>query len=182
MAKPFYPFISTDVINALTTLSEQIIAYEDFLDRPECPYDPITKEMLRRMIRVKAEVPVAPDQSKITTRRIETAEMAVSEGSKRGRKLKDGGVIIDDVAKEIEAIRAELQQLKLDSTKLPTNEKIQIIKTRAALVEKLIAMSERCINIKTQSRFMTTVMGLLDDLVPNDERLEFIRRLEPFAD
>jgi hypothetical protein len=65
---------------------------------------------------------------------------------KRGPKAKSSGVDMDAVAKEIQNIRDELKQLKLDSQGAQTADKIQIIKTRATLVEKLIGMDEKANN------------------------------------
>jgi hypothetical protein len=80
-------------------------------------------------------------------------------------KTKASGVDLDGVSGKSRRC-ARAQQLKTDSKGLQTNDRIQIIKTRAGLVEKLVAMDERTNNLKRQSQFQTVLLGILDDLVP----------------
>ena len=44
-----------------------------------------------------------------------------------------------------------------------------------------MTLAERTTNAKKLSHFMSTIMTLLDDLVDDDRRQEFMRRIEPFA-
>jgi len=117
----------------------------------------------------------------IVEKRVEVAAKASEGAGKRGPKDKAGGVDVNEVAREIEEIRQELRQLKIDGKALQTADKIQLIKLRAQLVEKLVTLAERTTNVKKMSVFMSTVMTILDDLLENDARQEFMRRIEPFA-
>jgi hypothetical protein len=68
----------------------------------------------------------------------------------------------------------------MDSKGLMPADKIQILKTRAALVEKMITLEERSTNIKKVSMFMSVVMGILDDAFTDEQRQIFMKRLAPF--
>lgn len=179
--KPFYPSINLGGIAALLSLRQQMEAHADYLSRDECPYDEDTKDNINRIMAVRVvEVPVEVERivEKVVEKRI---EVAAEGGGKRGPKQKATGVDINEVAREIEDLRAELRQLKIDGKALQTADKIQLIKLRSQLVEKLVTLAERTTNVKTMSGFMSTVMTILDDLLEDDGRSEFMRRIEPFA-
>lgn len=179
MSKPYYPKIDLGSMAALTTVRQQMTLFEDYLTHADCPYDKDTRGRLERMFAPNVVEKVV---EKIVERKAKTvlAEKA-AEGGKTGPKLKGSGVDLDAVSTEIQGLRTELTQLKMDSKTLQTADKISIIKTRAALVEKLVSMDEKTNNLKRQALFQSTIMGILDDLVPSDRRVEFLARLRPFA-
>lgn len=182
MSSPFYPQINLGALAALMALKQQIEAHEDYLTNPACPYDEDTREQLAKLLAPKTvEVEVIREVEKIVEKKVEVVVDASKGGGKRGPKLKSSGVDMDGVAIEIQGIRDELKQLKLDSKALQTADKISIIKTRAALVEKLIGMDEKTNNQRKVGLFMSLVLTILDDLMPEESRQEFMKRLEPIA-
>lgn len=182
MSKPFYPKLDLTAVAALRTLHQQYRLHEGYLDNPDCPYDDDTKAVLEKIMAPETIEKIV-EVEKIVERKATIAERAAEGGGTGPKKitLKTSGVDNDEVAKEIEDIRRELQQLKIDAKGLQTSDKIQIIKTRAGLVEKLVAMSERIFNLKRMSLFQSTVLGILDDLMPEDRRKDFLKRIQPFA-
>mgnify|MGYP003453082013 CR=1 FL=1 len=89
--------------------------------------------------------------------------------------------LIMELEKEFNDLREEIRQLKLDAKGLEPHERIQVVKTRAALVEKILSMKERIESIKKQQDFISTVLQLMEDELPQDLRLRVIEKLEPFA-
>lgn len=186
MTSPYYPNLHLGAIASLLTLRQQSEMHGDYLDNEACPYDEDTKDQLRRLlaptiVEKVVEVPVEKIVERIVEKRVEVAAKAAEGGGKRGPKPKSTGVSDDEIGKEIGEIRQELKQLKVDGRALQVADKIQIIKTRAALVEKMLSMSERVQNVKRLSLFQSVVMGVLDDLMTDELRQEFMKRLEPFA-
>lgn len=179
MAKPYYPNLDLGALASLMAIRNQSELFPDYLERKDCPYDSDTKVQLKKLIEVREVEKVV---EKIIERKVEIAAKA-AEGGGKGRKVKPktSGVDLEMVSKEIQEIRDELRTLKTDSLGLDTGDRIQIIKTRAALVEKMIAMDERNNNLKKQSQFFSTVLGILDDLIPEEGRKAFMKRIEPFA-
>lgn len=174
--KPYYPTINLGALASLTTIKQQSEAHEDYLDREECPYDEDTRDTLRRLLLKEVVV-----EEKVIERIVEkVVEKPVPDG-KRGPRTKDGPDV-SEVQKEVDELRQELRQLKIDGKGLQVGDKIQIIKTRAGLIEKMAAMSERVVNIKRMSNFQSAVLGILDDLMNDDQRQEFMRRMEPYAE
>lgn len=187
MSKPYYPKLDLGGLAAMQTIRSQMLTFPTYLEEKDCPYDADARALLARMfaptvvereVKVEVQVPAPTAQ-----RKIETA-LKAAEGGGVGPKvlrLKTSGVDLDGVSQEIQGLRQELQQLKMDSKGLQTADKIQIIKTRAGLVEKLVSMDEKTNNLKRNSLFHSTVMAILDDLIPQDRRMEFIQRIAPFA-
>lgn len=181
MSKPYFPNINLGAVASLVTLRQQSDLYPDYFDHQDCPYDQETRDQLKRVLAPKVVEVLVPGPERIIEKRVEVAAKAAEGAGKRGPKPKTGTVDVDEVAKEIDEIRQELRQLKLDGKTLQTADRIQIIKTRAGLVEKMIAMAERTHNVKRLSLFQSVIMGVLDDLVGPEEQQEFMKRIEPFA-
>lgn len=182
MSNPFYPNLNLGALASLMAIRQQMDAHEDYLTNAACPYDEDTREQLARVMATKTvEVEVIREVEKIVEKRVEVAVASAEGAGKRGPKPKSSGVDMDKVAKEIQDIRDELKQLKTDSKTLQTADRIQIIKTRASLIEKMISMDEKVTHQRAIGAFMATVMTILDDLMSEEARQEFMKRLEPLA-
>jgi hypothetical protein len=182
MSAPFYPQINLGSLAALMAIKQQREARDDYFADVACPYDEDTREQLEKLLAPKTiEVEVEKIVEKIVEKKVEVVVDAAKGGGKRGPKIKSSGVDMDAVATEIQNIRDELKQLKLDSKSLQTADKIQIIKTRATLVEKLIDMDSKVNNQRKMGTFMSLTLTILDDLIPEEGRQEFMKRLEPLA-
>lgn len=162
-----YPSIGLNDLTNFIHIIEQAIEDPTYLDITQCPYDKEIMERLRKL--VDWTHPLA-------------GKTTEEQKNPVGRPSKQVILPIDEVQKEVEDIRKDLNQLKLDSTGLETADKIQIIKTRAALVEKIIAMKERIGSIKKQQNFISTVIGVMEDVMEQKQREEVIKKLEPYID
>lgn len=182
-SQAYYPKIDLGAVAAFLTIRQQMTQFEDYLDSSDCPYDKDTKKQLARLLTTEVVEKIV-EVEKIIERKVEVAQRAAEGGGTGPKKtsLKTSGVNLEEVSTEIQDLRKELQQLKMDSKNLQTGDKIQIIKTRAGLVEKLVSMDEKVNNLKRLSLFQSTVMGIMDDLIPPDRRKDFIKRLTPFAE
>jgi hypothetical protein len=78
----------------------------------------------------------------------------------------------------------ELRELDKDAggemKQLDTATKLSILKTRSTLMEKLVTIRERFTSARKVAEFQQIVISILDDLVPEERRAEFIERLEPY--
>lgn len=184
MTKPYYPSLDLSVLAAVRTIRAQMEMHEGYFDNLACPYDKRTKEELTTLLTPPVrEIEKIVEKVVEVERKVEIAERAAEGGGVGPKKvsLKTSGVDLAGVSTEIQEIRDELKLLKTDSLGLDTGDRIQIIKTRAQLIEKLVSMDEKVNNLKRLSLFQSVVMGILDDLMPEDRRKEFIKRIEPFA-
>jgi len=178
----FYPQLDPRAVNTLTTIRQLMEQDPGYLDDPSCMYDEKMKEQIKGLLNPKVvEVERIVEVEKIVEKRVEVAAKAAEGGKSGPKQAGAGSKNIGAIAKELSEVQKDLRDLKTDSKGLLPADKIQILKTRAALIEKMITLEERATNIKKVSMFMSTVMGILDDAFTDEQRQVFMKRLEPFG-
>jgi len=176
---PFFPQIDPRSLASLLTVKQQLDSNPDYLKEEDCPYDEDTVADLTMLLAPKVIERIVEVEKVVEVEK--RIEAAASSPGKRGPKQK-GIVLTDEITSELKDIREDLRQLKTDQKNLSPGDRVMILKTRSLLVEKLAVLAEKNTNIKRMNMFMSTVMTVLDDLVPSDQKQEFIRRIEPFAE
>lgn len=170
-----YPNLRLGLLQPLLELRDLYHDDTETLDGAACPYDPGTIEILKSLFGERAEELVE------TVAEVEVGAGAVgrpkTEHVLKGMRTESS----DAVEAELIVVRAELKQLREDAKVLPPNDRIAVIKASVGLIEKLSVLAERQFNIKRMSIFQATIVGILDDLVLDDARAEFMKRLAPFA-
>lgn len=159
-----FPPLRLAVLTGLLGLKDQL----ETLDQPECPYDPQTKQALRDLLE---------------PRTVEKVVEKVVGGDKnaRGRPTKDVQLNEKDQKMVLDEIKATIESLNdMKGDTLPTNERIQIAKTKSSLLDQLLKMMERHTTVMKMEGFKEEVIGILDDLVSESDRELFQSRLEPF--
>ena len=161
-----YPPLRLAVLTGLATIKENL----ESLDDAACPYDPETIELLKKLL--------APEVKTVTVEK----EVHVEAKAGRGRPSKDVRLSEEDQQKLTDGIKELINALDDMGTGegLETNERIQISKTKAALLNQLLQMRERNVSAQKMEEFINVVIGLLDDLVTEENRDIFLRRLEPY--
>jgi hypothetical protein len=162
-----YPTISLTELQKIANVLENAKTDPKYLDGRIAPYDKPTREMLKSMI---------PDP--IVNATIETAE----EKGKAGRPKKGPAIPMGELEREFDDLRKEIQSLKTDAKGLEPHERIQVVKTRAALIEKILSMKERIGNINKVDRFMALVIQILEDELPQESRLRVLDKLEIYRE
>lgn len=162
-----YPAISLTELQKIQNVLEHAKADPKYLDGRIAPYDKPTREALKSMI----PNPV-----------VEATVEAGEERGKVGRPKKGPVIPMDELEKEFQDLRTEINSLKTDAKGLEPHERIQVVKTRAALIEKIIQMKERINNMKRNDKFIATVLQLMEDEVPQEVRLRVIDKLAEFAE
>lgn len=157
------------VLTGLLELKERVLADPDFFENAtDLPYDGQTLSSLKKIL--------APQ---IVTKTIEK-EVAAKES--RGRPTKDITLSQEDQEK----VRTELQKLldnlntMADGPGLETSERIQITRLKTNLIEQLLKLQERAFNVKKMSQFQEVVVGILDDLMSESDREQFLKRIDPY--
>lgn len=162
-----FPPIRIVVLNGLIDIKARLQANPDALD--DAPYDNETKRILKELLApVIVQTVVEKDVTKAT--------------KQRGRPTKDIKLTEDDqqlLKKELDALVKDLNELK-GGDELPTNERIQIAKTKANLLEQLLKMMERYTHARHMEDFKEVVVTILNDLVTESDRGVFLARLEPY--
>ena len=162
-----YPTISLTELQKFKTILENAKSDPKYLDGRIAPYDKPVREMLKSMV----SNPVVA--------------ATVEDGPKRqkaGAKSKKAIISMTELEQEFNDLRTEINTLKTDAKGLEPHERIQVVKTRAALIEKILAMKEKIGNINKVDKFMTTVMQILEDHCNQDQRLIIIDLLEEYSE
>lgn len=164
-----YPALELDSVKSLAQLKELADANEKWLE--ESPYSPDIKAILASVFTKQIETVVLKDGG-------------TPQSMTRGRKRKDGGMS-DEQAEVIEveagALLKELKELKPPSGKgFDHDTKIQIIKAKTSLIEKVVNIQERAFNVRKVANFQKIVIDILADLVDQDKVNEFQTRLGPY--
>lgn len=162
-----FPPLRMAVLTGLIGLKDHL----DTLDAADCPYDEETKKALRDILAPK------------TVDRVVEKEVFVEQKNGRGRPTKDIKLSEEDqqmVLDEIKTTLAELRQLGTGEGQLDTAARIQISKTKADQLERLLKMQERWTTVQKMQQFIEDIIAILDDFMNEADREAIMRRLEPF--
>lgn len=168
-----YPPIRIGLLNALVQLREDYGRDDSIFKKNDCPYDREVIDLLERLFKTH------------TVERVieKVVEVPMAEKAGRGRPRK--GSRVEDVI-AVDEVRELLEELKAlkpgEGRELDSQTKIQLIKTRATLIEKAITMQERAFNVKRMSTFMSVVLQVLDECVSENGRDLFLRKIAPYRE
>lgn len=163
-----YPTISLTELQKLKTIIDNAEADARYLDGRICPYDKPTRELLKKLV---------PNPIVEAT----LAEAGENRGQV-GRPKKGPAIPMEELEREFDDLRKEIQQLKTDAKGMEPHEKIQVIKTRAALIEKILSMKERIGNINKVDKFMALVIEVMEEELPQESRLRVIEKFDEFRE
>tara|TARA_Y100001001_G_scaffold138359_1_gene140493 strand:- start:10694 stop:11197 length:504 start_codon:yes stop_codon:yes gene_type:complete len=160
-----YPAISLTELEKIKNVVEQAQNDPKYLDGRTAPYDKKTRELLKSFV---LDPIVAA-----------TIEPGVQKG-KVGRPKKQGLISMSELEKEFDELRGYINDLKKNVKGLEPHEQIQVVKTHAALIEKILSMKERISNINKVDKFMAVVIELMETELPQESRLRVIEKLEEY--
>lgn len=163
-----YPTISINELEKLKVILTNAGDDAKYLDGRICPYDKGTRELLKSL------VPDPIVQATLGT--------AGEERGQVGRPKKGPILPMSELETEFNDLRKEIQELKADAKGLEPNEKIQVVKTRAALVERILSMKERITNINQMNKFTALVIQVLEDELPQEARLRVIAKFAEYKE
>ena len=161
-----FPPLRLAVLSGLVGLKNQL----DTLNDPDCPYDEETKSVLLDLLAPKV------------IEKIVEKEVPVEAKTGRGRPSKDIRLSSEDQQMVLDEIKQTIKDLNEvgSGTGLAVNEKIQIAKTKGDQLERLLKMLERHSTVQRMGEFQETVIRILDELVSEADREQFMKRLEPY--
>tara|TARA_Y100001970_G_scaffold249717_1_gene320601 strand:- start:11777 stop:12280 length:504 start_codon:yes stop_codon:yes gene_type:complete len=160
-----YPAISLTELEKIKNVVEQAENDPKYLDGRIAPYDRKTRELLKSFI---------PDPVAAAT-----IEPGAQKG-KVGRPKKNGMISMTELEKEFDELRGYINDLKKNVKGLEPHEQIQVVKTHAALIEKILSMKERISNINKVDKFMATVIEMMEAELPQESRLRVIEKLDEY--
>lgn len=161
-----YPTLRIAVLQGLKELKERFSADPSILKVDTCPYDPDTIEVLTQIL---------------TPETIKVVERVQVEAPKEAEQ--DGLLNADErelVADTVSSLLKQLNTLGEGEAGLDTQTKVQIIKAKATLIDQMLRLHERIMNIKRLANFHATVFSILDDYVDEAGRAAVLKRMEPY--
>lgn len=170
-----YPTLRFGVLQGLADLKAACDAEEGFLRKPDCPYDNDTIDLLEKLFKPKeieriVEVPVdKPERGK------------VGRPSEKKQLSDDDAAEVENEAKEmLKELRSLDKNIEGELKTLDTKTRLDIIKARTTLLEKLVTIRERFASVRQIVEFRQVVINILDDLVPEEKRDDFLNQLEKY--
>lgn len=153
-----YPNITDATVTPFRVIQVLHKTHPNLLDRPDCPYSDDTKALLRTF--VGATAPVG-----------------------------DQKTFLDDADDPYEALERQialtLQDIAAFEAKLSTldnKDRVQFLKAKPALLEKLIELKERTNNMKVSADFMKKIYEFVDKDLDTDRRTALMKRVGDFLE
>lgn len=161
-----FPPLRMAVLTGLIGLKTQL----DTLADEACPYDDETKQALLELLAPKV------------VEKIVEKEVQVESKASRGRPSKDVRLSEEDQQMVLDEIKKTITDLNaVEITEgMDVREKIALFKTKGDQLERMLKMLERHTTVQRMGEFQEQVIRILDDLVSEADRENFMKRLEPF--
>ena len=147
----FFPRIPEETATSLAVIAKSLETNPDYLSEPECPYSDATKAVLLRLAPIKV-----------------TGE----EGVDLFEDREDTEVFEDQIKRALSEIK------DLGSQLTDVNDKLAYFKAKTGLLEKLIALQERTLNLKELSQFRSVLLEAIDQLCDADTTTAIMKRLQ----
>jgi hypothetical protein len=165
-----FPTLRLGVLQSLQGLKQQFTADSGLFERDGCPYDRETVEVLRGLMET-----TVVEVERVVERVVEV------EATGRGVTDEDMGVVEDELRLCLKDLR-EISKEREGVAKADDETLLKLIKAKSTLIEQIVKMRERVMNLRRQSEFETMVVGILEELVSEDDRAVFLTRLKPYRD
>ena len=163
-----FPTLRIGVLQSMTELQAQFHHDPHLFEAKDCPYDSETISALKQIFKVREVEKVVEKEV------IRTVEPVKDENLTKEQQ--------ETVETTAFGLLDQLKELGEGEKGLDTSTKIQIIKAKTTLIDQLVKIRERVMNVKRVSVFQTVVISILDDLMEEDRRQEFLKRIEPYRD
>jgi len=153
-----FPPLNSDKLLPLKVVCQGLKDDPAYLDRPDCPYSPEVRDWLKANLSTRPAVAVPESESDVDLNDPESW---------------------DDISKKALKLYSDLEKLAAPGNDVGEN--IAIIKTKAALLERLITVGDKALGHKEVAEFKRIVLGIMDDVMSPDQRTSVMEKLERFA-
>lgn len=157
MADNWYPELTTKGLVPLQVIKESLERDPTYLSNPDCPYTEETKRVLTQVLSV-----------------------SVSGGSGRSTFFEESKTDSNEaMLHEIDRIYTDaLEMAEALNNQADASDKIQLLKARASLLQKMVEIKERTINVKMIADFQGVVVGFLEEICSKDQISDLMDRLK----
>lgn len=166
-----FPTLRLGVLQSLRDLKQAYASDDKLFEHNDCPYDFETVSVLKEILDVSVRVEVVE----------KLVHAEVSRDARGGLTDDDIGIVEDELRLCLDELR-NINKEREGVSRMDDETLLKIIKAKATLVEQIVKLRERVMNVRRQSAFEATIISLLEDLVSEDDRTEFLRRLAPYRE
>lgn len=153
----YYPNLTESMIIQLQVVVKSLEQNPKYLQSPDCPYSDAVKDFFTK------------NRGVLGSGRAVSAEVEdLFEG-------KDDVLVLEE---QIKKLLNELEDMSAALGSMETSEKLAFMKTKSQLIERLITMQERVMNLKEVAMFRHTVIGFMEEVLEKDQIADFMDRLQ----
>jgi len=163
-----FPDITDTKILPFKLISGILLDDPNALDRADCPYSSNVKVFLKSLF-VKRDEQKA---SEMNPTNLSELALETIEG--------EGYEELENIDLKLKTLIATLDKVQKNLKISETNEQIQVAKAQAQLLDRLLAMRERVLNMKNMAFYTETVLELIEEHLSPDQRTSIINRLKDF--
>lgn len=155
MSEIFHPVLDDNVFWALDVIREQLSVDPGYLDLDECTYPERFKEIFRK-------------------RKDEDGD---------GEEVIITSLSMDDIdlVEETKLLFTELKDAAERFSDTDHSERMSYFRTSTSLLDKLIAMKERALNVRQVSRFYSTVLAVMEEILEPEQVTQVRERLKEYV-
>lgn len=156
-----YPALTSDKLLPFKLILQRLRDDAEYLDKAGCPYGSDVIAWLKKNLGGGTAVPVVVEADE--------GELDLNDPESWA-----------DVAKKAMATYAKLEKLEdeLGGGGGDVGDQINIIKSQAAMLERVISIRERALGHREIAEFRRVLLGVIEDLLDAGQRTELMRRLE----
>lgn len=151
-----YPPLTEASLTPFRAIEVQLGQDPGFLDRDDCPYQPMVKAMLRRLI----------GGEKVDTG---TTDLLVDESD---------GALDREIAAIYQTVKTDMR----DYSGTDMKDKMSFLKTGNDLLTKLVDLQSKRYNIRNMARMQRAVIESMEVYLTPAQRTEMINKLEGYID
>lgn len=149
----FFPTITTEMLVPFQALLAQLATDPKVLDQADCPYSNETKDFLKRL-----------------------AGFATSTGGNTAIAF-----TTEELEQEVSDLLRSAKEASANLGTIEAKDKMAVLKGQGQLLEKLIELRERMLNLKHMSAFKRVVIDVLDTVCTPAQRTEITTKLGDLA-
>lgn len=153
-----YPALTRDKLLPLKVIAQRMKDDPGYLGA-DCPYEPEVKAWLELNL-------VAGKRAEVKKEEAAAVEIDLM-----------GDDTWDDIAQKARTLYRELEDVQRALGAGETGEAIQLIKAKAGLLERLIAVGDKALGHKAVAEFRRVVLSVMDDVMTPDQRTLLMERL-----
>lgn len=151
----FYPNINEGQLKLIQIVIDNMENNPEYLSDPRCPYN----EKIKAFFEQRAAVTSVGDMFEVAD------EAPIGEYDK----------LLD---KQIEKILNDLENFGNSLSSSDVSEKLQYFKTKTTLIDRLVGMRERVMNLKELNEFRGAILSFMDEVCTKDQITQLMQRLD----